>query len=245
MELCKRGHPMTDENRAPNGAAGFTCRICRNASRKRNYDENLEASRASGRERSRKYRGGIKGNANLRKETCPQGHPYDEANTYFAPGGARQCRACRKVRVTESYYRNHEKRLAEKTAWREANAELHRQRASAWIRNNRDRANLTSRLKKQRRRAAGVLTPDDWNLVLEIYGAACLKCGKDEVTIDHIIPVIDGGANLIGNVQPLCGKCNSSKGPTFADYRPFPIEHVIGGAIPDPRQAPEAALTLF
>ena len=28
---------------------------------------------------------------------CPQGHPYDEANTYLAPNGWRQCRTCRAV----------------------------------------------------------------------------------------------------------------------------------------------------
>ncbi|WP_063750263.1 HNH endonuclease signature motif containing protein [Kitasatospora cheerisanensis] len=34
--------------------------------------------------------------ANRRKTHCPQGHPYDEANTYRPPGRtARACRACR------------------------------------------------------------------------------------------------------------------------------------------------------
>jgi hypothetical protein len=31
---------------------------------------------------------------NARKTHCPQGHPYDEANTYHAPNGSRECRAC-------------------------------------------------------------------------------------------------------------------------------------------------------
>lgn len=29
-EFCKRGHPLTPENRAPNGRGRGTCRICRN-----------------------------------------------------------------------------------------------------------------------------------------------------------------------------------------------------------------------
>lgn len=29
-----------------------------------------------------------------RKTACPQGHPYDEANTLVKPSGARACRAC-------------------------------------------------------------------------------------------------------------------------------------------------------
>lgn len=28
------------------------------------------------------------------KTHCPQGHPYDEANTYVRPDGAYSCRAC-------------------------------------------------------------------------------------------------------------------------------------------------------
>ena len=33
---------------------------------------------------------------NARKTHCPQGHPYDEENTYWF-NGARQCRACRRI----------------------------------------------------------------------------------------------------------------------------------------------------
>lgn len=32
---------------------------------------------------------------NHRKTHCPQGHPYDEVNTYRSPKGGRVCRACR------------------------------------------------------------------------------------------------------------------------------------------------------
>jgi hypothetical protein len=32
---------------------------------------------------------------NAVKTHCPQGHPYDDANTYVAPNGWRQCRVCR------------------------------------------------------------------------------------------------------------------------------------------------------
>lgn len=32
---------------------------------------------------------------NARKTHCPQGHPYDAANTYRRPGGGRACRICR------------------------------------------------------------------------------------------------------------------------------------------------------
>jgi hypothetical protein len=34
-------------------------------------------------------------NGAARRTHCPQGHPYDEANTYVNARGHRQCRACR------------------------------------------------------------------------------------------------------------------------------------------------------
>ena len=37
-------------------------------------------------------------NVNASKTHCPQGHPYDEANTYIAKTGYRHCRACVKER---------------------------------------------------------------------------------------------------------------------------------------------------
>lgn len=36
---------------------------------------------------------------NARKTHCPQGHPYDEANTYRIKTGGRSCRACARIRT--------------------------------------------------------------------------------------------------------------------------------------------------
>ena len=38
------------------------------------------------------------GQHEARKTRCPQGHPYDEANTYTDPNGYRECRTCRRER---------------------------------------------------------------------------------------------------------------------------------------------------
>lgn len=34
---------------------------------------------------------------------CPQGHPYNEANTYRDSNGARHCRTCRRVGMRKAY----------------------------------------------------------------------------------------------------------------------------------------------
>lgn len=52
------------------------------------------------------------------------------------------------------------------------------------------------------------------------YGRECLCCGsKEDVHLDHVIPIKKGGKNDISNLQPLCKKCNSKKGVKIIDYR--------------------------
>lgn len=36
---------------------------------------------------------------------CFAGHPFDEANTYWTPRRARECRACRNIRHRQMYER--------------------------------------------------------------------------------------------------------------------------------------------
>jgi len=43
-------------------------------------------------------RRGIAGNEKLAVTHCPQGHPYDEENTYRNPRGHRFCRTCARIR---------------------------------------------------------------------------------------------------------------------------------------------------
>lgn len=79
--------------------------------------------------------------------------------------------------------------------------------------------------KNHRRRALkvnakGVYTSSQWIALCYKYGNVCLCCDKKKkLTPDHVVPLSKGGSNSIGNIQPLCGPCNSRKNTKTIDFR--------------------------
>jgi 5-methylcytosine-specific restriction endonuclease McrA len=60
------------------------------------------------------------------------------------------------------------------------------------------------------------LTPDQWQRILASQRFMCNLCGRKFTknrlaTIDHIIPLSEGGDLTSSNIQALCQSCNSSK----------------------------------
>lgn len=83
------------------------------------------------------------------------------------------------------------------------------------------------RRKEHEDKADGKFTTQEWEQVKSTHDSRCLRCGAKESQIvpDHIHPLYRGGSGLIGNIQPLCNKCNIWKGLRIIDYRPgFPFE---------------------
>jgi 5-methylcytosine-specific restriction endonuclease McrA len=62
-------------------------------------------------------------------------------------------------------------------------------------------------------------TGAEWLALVEACEGRCLRCGTQDPTVDHVIPLCFGGANTITNVQVLCAPCNSDKGDGTTDYR--------------------------
>jgi hypothetical protein len=77
--LCEKGlHPLAGDNITFNGRKNRTCRICRNATARRNRAERV-----------------ARGHVAIRIKThCVNGHEYTEENTIWGNDGERTCRTC-------------------------------------------------------------------------------------------------------------------------------------------------------
>ncbi|MCL8207737.1 MAG: HNH endonuclease [Actinomycetia bacterium] len=54
------------------------------------------------------------------------------------------------------------------------------------------------------------------NRLYRMYGKRCQQCGKtNSLTVDHIIPLSQGGTNALSNLQILCRACNQKKGASL------------------------------
>lgn len=81
-----------------------------------------------------------------------------------------------------------------------------------------DKLKRSERLAEARK--LGTHTAEEWAALVECCDGACVRCSAaGEVVKDHIKPIYQGGSDAIGNLQPLCRTCNSSKGPEAVDYR--------------------------
>ncbi len=67
----------------------------------------------------------------------------------------------------------------------------------------------SKRIDRRRRRA----TTEEMAEVFRRHGHKCVECDSPyDLTVDHITPLSKGGDWDLGNLRPLCRKCNSSKG---------------------------------
>ena len=60
-------------------------------------------------------------------------------------------------------------------------------------------------------------------MLLKDYGSDCKYCGKDLViqnmVCDHLEPISNGGPSIKSNLQMICARCNTRKGPlTHEEY---------------------------
>lgn len=89
------------------------------------------------------------------------------------------------------------------------------------------RQRQNARIRSERLSAArekGAHTKEEWAALVDACGNQCVRCGAaDGVVKDHVKPIYQGGSDGIDNLQPLCAKCNASKGPEDIDHVPLSV----------------------
>lgn len=122
----------------------------------------------------------------------------------------------------KDYYQKNKKELYQKNRKRvKENRERNREYKRKWKKKNPEQNKIDKHKRRARKnKAGGYFTIKEWQQLCNKYDNKCLCCGKKrKLTVDHIVPIANGGTSNISNIQPLCGICNSKKGIKETDYR--------------------------
>lgn len=149
------------------------------------------------------------------------------------------CKSCRKCwadknkerlsqKAKDNYINNKDKFAAKSKKYYENNKEKVKNNVRQWESKNWDRTLDNHRRKNRNRRAKkkrqlGIVPKDCWEILINLFGQQCLRCGSTErLELDHIYPISLGGLHDMSNLQILCKSCNCWKSNRhIIDYRPF------------------------
>jgi HNH endonuclease len=151
-----------------------------------------------------------------------------ECNKAYNKAHAESLRTYRK-----RYYKRNRKRLLKQTKlWKENYPNYDREWQKLHRKNKRNNQRTYRQRHPERIRAlnaayatrktgaGGKFTETEWYELKKKYEFRCLRCHKRKKLFpDHVKPVSKGGSSNIGNIQPLCGSCNSVKNNKSTDYR--------------------------
>ena len=151
---------------------------------------------------------------NLRAcRTCKQIKP---TNDYYKSkerkDGLRvNCKSCCKI-ILQAIPKNKQARSANSKRWADKNREITRQQSRDYRQNNPDKVLNAIHKRNALKRGNGVfqLTAKDLS---KLRTGICYYCkSKENITIDHVVPISKGGRHSIGNLISACLSCNVSKG---------------------------------
>jgi 5-methylcytosine-specific restriction endonuclease McrA len=81
------------------------------------------------------------------------------------------------------------------------------------MRRGKIRRRVRNLLPKTKREEAGAITNTLRNQVYKADGYTCVYCGAEaQLSVDHVIPVVQGGVTSFENSVTACRSCNSRKG---------------------------------
>jgi 5-methylcytosine-specific restriction endonuclease McrA len=126
----------------------------------------------------------------------PRNHCVLEDGTVIYVSVSKTCNKCKATNHSD-----HNKHLAHKKKWRDANRTIEYARKSARGYNDVRNGRIKSTHK--------LIKTKEW---IRLSKANCAYCGQPGGEVDHIIPLARGGTHSIGNLTSSCRRCNSSKG---------------------------------
>jgi len=151
---------------------------------------------------------------------------WRDANREKVRESQRKYRAANLEKVREKgrkYVAAHAEKVRESNRqWREANPEKLRELVRKWFaRHPMKAAEYKNRRRARKAGNGGSYTVEELQALYAYYDYQCIGPGphKGPLTVDHVIPILLGGPNVIENIQPLCQPCNSRKGTKTIDYR--------------------------
>lgn len=146
-----------------------------------------------------------------------------------------------KISRKKIYAKNGAAIRAKSAEWGRANPERAKERNRAWSKT--EKGKLTGKAGVHRRRArimgaGGSFTRAEFKALCTATGNVCLCCRKavpfGKLEADHIVALVNGGDNSIGNIQPLCRHCNADKGKKTMN---FILDYALEGMVlNDPRE---------
>jgi 5-methylcytosine-specific restriction endonuclease McrA len=126
---------------------------------------------------------------------------------------------------SRTWYKNNlEKRKIYRKLWYKNNLEKVKLSNAIWKRNNPNKrlAHSANRRAIKRNAPGNGITGKQWEELLDKSGGVCYYCGeqKENLTMDHVMPLSKGGAHDIINIVPACLSCNCSKGTQLLNEWP-------------------------
>ena len=150
------------------------------------------------------------------------------------------CKDCNRENSRQQRLRNREHLCELQRAWTAKTAEARKPYKTQYYKEHREEIREQARARYaqeypnnpnkylarcHKRRAAingngGSYTNEEWVALCAKYGNICVWCDrKVKLTVDHIVPLAQGGSNDINNIQPLCRRCNAEKGNRIMNFR--------------------------
>ena len=127
----------------------------------------------------------------------------------------RRAESGRLGRDNRKYYANHrEEQIARSGAWARKNATRISARRRALYAVDPSGPKMCAHRRRARKKGnGGNLTKTEWKAIVVEFGGACAYCCRTDLklTLDHVLPLAQGGCHDAANVVPACKPCNCKK----------------------------------